>query len=143
VTPRPPGAVRGAGVLVAAQGLAALVVAAVLVLRALGGADQHLVNGYGTAIWFGLIGGSVAAAGWALLAGRRWGRGVAVFTQLLLLPVAWYLAVGSHWPAFGIPVAVLALAALALLFSPAALGWAARDVQRGQASSANSGPDTR
>ena len=43
------------------------------------------------------------AAGCALVTGKRWGRGLAVFTQLLLLPVAWYLAVGSHRPAFGIP----------------------------------------
>jgi hypothetical protein len=136
-----PASVRVAGLIVAFQGAAGLVVAAILVLRGFGGADQHVVNGFGTAIWFVLVGGAVLAAGSALIAGKRWGRGLAVFTQLLLLPVAWYLAVGSHRPAVGIPVAVVAVGVLALLFSPAAVRWAAD--QRGAASSANSGPNTR
>nr|WP_238600875.1 hypothetical protein [Mycobacterium celatum] len=137
-----PASVRGAGLIVALQGAAALVVAAVLVLRGLGGADQRVVNGFGTAVWFALIGGGVLAAGGALLVGRRWGRGPAVFAELLLLPVAWYVAVGSHRPLAGIPVGIVSLAALALLFSPPALRWISGD-QRGPASSASSGPDTR
>jgi len=66
-----------------------------------------------------------------------------VFTQLLLLPIAWYLAVGSHQPAFGIPLGIVALTVLILLFSPAAVRWAAGGDQRGPASSASSGPDSR
>ncbi|MGH3551434.1 MAG: hypothetical protein ACRDT5_02340, partial [Mycobacterium sp.] len=85
-----PASVRGAGLIVAAQGAAALVVAAVLLIRGLGGADQRVANGFGTAVWFVLVGGALLAAGWALLIGRRWGRGPAVFAELLLLPVAWY-----------------------------------------------------
>ena len=134
---------RGAGVIVAVQGLAALVVAAVLVVRGIAGADQRVVNGLGTAIWFVLVGGVVIAAGRALVVGKRWGRGLAVVTELLLLPVAWYLAVGSHLPAFGIPLGVVALATLVLLFSPAALRWAAGGDQGGPASSASRGPDSR
>ena len=134
---------RGAGLIVAVQGAAALVVAAVLVVRGLAGADQHVVNGLGTAVWFVLVGGAVLAAGCALVVGKRWGRGLAVFAQLLLLPVAWYLAVGSHQPAFGIPVGIVALTVLVLLFSPAAVRWAAGGDQRGPASSANCGPDSR
>jgi len=134
--------VRGAGLLVALQGVAALVMAAVLVVRGIAGADQRVVNGLGTAVWFVLVGGVVLAAGRALLVGKRWGRGLAVVTQLLLLPVAWYLAVGSHQPAFGIPVGILALTVLVLLFTPAAVRWAAGD-QGGPASSANREPDSR
>ncbi len=78
------------------------------------------LNNYGTAAWFAIIGGGVLAAGWALWTGRRWGRGVAVFAQLLLLPVAWYVAVGSHQWLYGIPVGVVALVTLVLLFSPSA-----------------------
>ena len=121
-----PASVRGAGLIVAVQGAAALVVAAVLLIRALSGADQHVVSGFGTAGWFALVGGAVLGAGWALLAGRRWGRGLAVFAELLLLPVAWYLAVGSHRALVGIPVGVIALTVLALLFSPPAVRWVAR-----------------
>lgn len=117
--------------------------AVVLVVRAIAGADQRVVNGLGTALWFLVIGGVVLAAGRALVVGRRWGRGLAVFTQLLLLPVAWYLAVGSHRPAFGIPLAVVALTALLLLFSPAALRWVTGGDQRGPASLDSSGPDSR
>ncbi len=123
MTARPPASVRGAGLIVAVQGAAGLIVAAVLLFRAFGGADQRVVNGFGTAVWFTLAGGAVLAAGWALLVGRRWGRGLAVFAELLLLPVAWYLAVGSHRVLLGIPVGVMALTGLALLFSPAALRW--------------------
>jgi hypothetical protein len=117
--------VRGAGLIVALQGVSGLVAAAILLIRAIGGTDQRVANGFGTAGWFALAGGAVLAAGWALLVGRRWGRGLAVFAELLLLPVAWYLAVGSHRALIGIPVAAIALAALALLFSPAALRWVA------------------
>lgn len=143
--PPAPGSVRAAGVIVVVQGVAALVVAAVLVVRGLAGADQRLVNGLGTAAWFVVVGGVVLAAGRALLLGKRWGRGLAVFTQLLLLPVAWYLAVGSHQPGFGIPAGVVALAALVLLFSPGALRWAAggQGGAGGPARSVNRGPDTR
>ena len=138
-----PASVHGAGLIVAVQGVAALVVAVVLLVRALGGADQRVVSGFGTAGWFALVAGAVLAAGCALLAGRRWGRGLAVFAELLLLPVAYYLTVGSHRAPIGIPVAVMALAVLALLFSPAAIRWAAGADQPGAASSAKPGPDRR
>jgi hypothetical protein len=138
-----PAAVRGAGFVVVVQGAAALVMAAVLVVRAIAGADQRAVNGLGTAVWFVLVGGVVLAGGRALVLGKRWGRGVGVFTQLLLLPVAWYLAVGSHQPAFGIPLGIVALTVLVLLFSPAAVRWAAGGDQGRRASSANDGPDSR
>ena len=141
--PAAPLAVRGAGWIVVLQGVAALVVAAVLLVRGLAGADQRVVNGLGTAVWFAVVGGGVLAAGYALVAGKRWGRGLGVFTQLLLLPVAWYLAVGSHQSVFGIPLAIVALTVLVLLFSPAAVRWAAGGDQRGPASSASSGPDSR
>ena len=140
MTGRPPAAVRQAGALVALEGAAALVVAMVLVVRGVVGADQHIVSGFGTAAWFVIVGGGVLAAGWALWTGRRWGRGLAVFAQLLLLPVAWYIAVGSHQWLYGIPLAVVAVATLVLLFSPSALQWAAG---QGTASADNSGPDTR
>ncbi|CAJ1501610.1 hypothetical protein MU0083_002726 [[Mycobacterium] kokjensenii] len=122
----PPRAVYGAGLIVAVQGAVAWVVAAILVLRALAGADQHSANGYATAGWFALLGAAVSAAGWALLRGRRFGRGIAVFANLILLPVAWYLGVGSHRWGYGVVVGAAALVVLLALFSPAALRWAAQ-----------------
>jgi hypothetical protein len=143
VNARAPSTVRAAGLIVAIQGVAALVMAAVLVVRGIAGADQRVVNGLGTAVWFVLVGAVVLAAGRALVLGKRWGRGVGVFTQLLLLPVAWYLAVGSHRPAFGVPVGIVGLAVLVLLFSPAAVRWAAGGSQGRPASPASDGPDSR
>ncbi|MBU8809888.1 hypothetical protein [Mycolicibacterium goodii] len=118
---QPPG-VRYAGFLTAAEGVAALVVAVVLLVRAIGGADQHIVNGWGTAVWFILIGGGVVAGGWALITGRRWGRGIAVITNLLLLPVAWYI-ITSHHVVYGVLLGLLALGTLVLLFTPSAVEW--------------------
>jgi hypothetical protein len=127
-------------VIVGLEGVAALAVAVILVIRGLAGADQRVVNGFGTAIWFVVVGGAVLAAGLALWTGRRWGRGLAVFAQLVLLPIAWYLGVGSHRPVFGIPVAVIALGTLVLLFSPPALRWVSGYEP---ASSDSADPDTR
>ncbi|MGB6147669.1 MAG: hypothetical protein WBG75_08635, partial [Mycolicibacter algericus] len=106
----PPRAVLAAGLIVAVQGVASLVVAVVLVWRAVAGADQRMASGYGTAAWFALMGAAVLAAGWALLRGRRIGRGVAVFANLSLLPVAWYMGVGSHRWAYGAVVGIAAAA---------------------------------
>lgn len=107
------------------QGAIGVVLAVVLLIRGLGGADQRVVNGFGTAAWFAVVGAAVLAAGGAMLVGKRWGRGLAVFAQLLLLPVAWYLAVGSHRVLVGVAVGVIALTVLALLFSPGAVRWVA------------------
>lgn len=136
-----PATVRQAGVVVALEGAAAVIVAAVLVVRHLGGSDDPPgFSGYGTAGWFVVMGSAVLAAGWALWTGRRWGRGIAVFAQLLLLPVAWYMAVGSQQWLYGAPIAIVAVLALVLLFSPSTLQWLSA---QGPARADNSGPDTR
>lgn len=127
-----PAVVRYAGYLVAVEGVAGLVVAAVYLVHALTGTNQDVVRGpslggfgYGTAAWFAIIGGAVLVAGCALITGRRWGRGVAVFANLLLLGVAWYIH-GSDQPLYAALVAVVALVVLGLLFSPAAVQWVIR-----------------
>jgi hypothetical protein len=139
----PPATVRQAGVVVAAEGAALLVVAVVLVVRHLAGTtDPVWLSGYGTAGWFAIMGSAVLTAGWALWTGRRWGRGIAVFANLLLLPVAYYMTIGSGQWGYGVPVALVALAALVLLFSRSTLEWVAQ-YGPDDASADNSGPDTR
>lgn len=144
-----PATVRAAAVLVGLQGAAGLIAAAAFVVRGLSGADRQIVNGFGNAAWFGILGAIVTAAAWALWTGRRWGRGIAVFTQLLILPVTWYVGVGSHRWIYGVPIAAVALAALVLLFSPATLRWLSYSAPSGSADSSdpasadNSDPDTR
>ena len=138
-----PATVRRAAILVALEGAAGLVMAVDYVVSGFGGADEAGLNKFGTAGWFAIIGGGVLAAAWALWSGRRWGRGVAVFAQLLLLPVAWYLAVGSQQWMFGIPVGLLAIGTLVLLFSPSTVRWLEGQEDSDPASADNSGPDTR
>jgi glucose dehydrogenase len=138
-----PATVRYAAILVGVEGLAAAVMTVVLAIRGFAGGDAKVA--LGTAGWFAVIGAAVLAAAWALWNGRRWGRGIAVFAQLLLLPVTWYIAVGSHQWRYGGPIAIVALAALALLFSPSALQWlSAQDSgANSEANADNSEPDTR
>ncbi|CAJ1584727.1 hypothetical protein [[Mycobacterium] wendilense] len=121
-----PPAVRYAGFIVVAEGIVALVTAVVLAVLASGGTDKHAdgFNAYGTAAWFTIMGLGVLAGGWALVTDRRWGRGIAVFVNLLLLPVAWYVF-SSHQVVYGVLVAAVAVTVLGLLFSPTALQWAA------------------
>ena len=127
-----PATVRQAAALVALEGVAGLVAAVAFVVRGLGGADQSTVSGFGNAAWFAIIGGCDSRRRVGAVDRRRWGRGVAVFAQLLLLPVAWYMAVGSHQWLYGIPVAAVALVTLGLLFSPSALQWlGAQDLGEG------------
>lgn len=136
--------VRRAAVLVGLQGAAGVVAAVVFVIRGLAGADRHIVDGFGNAAWFGLLGGSVLAAGWALWTGRRWGRGLAVFAQMLILPATWYAGVGSHRWGYAVPVAAVSVAVLVLLFSPQTLKWlAGQGDSDSDANADNSGPDTR
>jgi hypothetical protein len=136
-----PANVRRAAVLVGLEGLAGLVAAVVFVVRGLRGADQNIVNGFGNAAWFGLLGVGVLAAAWALWTGRRWGRGIAIYTQMLLLPISWYVGVGSHQWLYAVPIAALTVAILVLLFSRETVNWLSGD--QDSASADSSGPDTR
>ena len=139
-----PATVRRAAVLVALEGAAGVVAAVIYMVSGFGGGNQPGMNKFGTAAWFAIFGGAVLAAGLALWTGRRWGRGVAVFAQLLLLPVAWYLGVGSQQWIYGIGVGIVALVTLVLLFSPSAVQWLSSAQDSGSDASAdNSGPDTR
>ncbi|MEU8898386.1 hypothetical protein [Nocardia sp. NPDC048505] len=118
-----PGTVRGAGALVALEGAVAVTVAIVLIVRGLLGHDQTATSGYGTAAWFGILGGAVLAAGLGLLTGHRWGRAIAVIAQILMLPVSWSLLTDSHQPVYGTLLGLVALASLGLLFAPPSNRW--------------------
>ena len=82
------------------------------------GTDEPGMNKFGTAGWFAVMGSAVLAAGWALWTGRQWGRGLAVFAQLILLAVAWYMRYGSGQWLAGVPVAVVVLAVLGPAVQP-------------------------
>ncbi|MDM7487350.1 MULTISPECIES: hypothetical protein [Rhodococcus] len=123
-----PSTVRAAGGLVVLEGVIAIGFAVVSVVRALtGGHDQTVGNGYGLALWLGILFGAVLAAGIALLRGKRWGRAVAIVAQLLLLPVVWSLLTDSHQVLLGILLALIVVPALVLLFAPPTTRWLAQD----------------
>ena len=135
-----PRALRVAGVIAALEGTLGLVMAVVLVVREAGGHHEAAISGYGTAAWFAVMGGAVAAAGWALWNGRRWGRGIAVFANLLLLGVAWYVFTSGQLR-YAVAVGLVAIAVLGQLFSPAVLGWLGQPDSAANAD--KRGPDTR
>lgn len=120
-----PTPVRLAGWIAAAQGLVGVGVAVVLVIRAIGGHREEsvVISGYGTAVWFAILGGGLLAAGLGLLRGRRWGRGLVVIVELLLLFVAWYVGVGSRQYLAGIALALVCGFALVSLFRREAIEW--------------------
>ncbi|MFT3717082.1 MAG: hypothetical protein QM774_14375 [Gordonia sp. (in: high G+C Gram-positive bacteria)] len=121
-TPVPP-LLRGAGALVGVEGVAGLVVAVIYVIRGIGGHHESYINSYGSAAWFAVCGAALLAAGSALSRGRRWGRGVGVFAQLMLGVVAWTLLTGSHQPVWGTLLAVVVVLALVLMFAPQSTNW--------------------
>lgn len=99
--------------------------AVLLFIRAVGGHSEEtvVISGYGTAVWFAILGGGLLAAGVGLLRGNRWGRGLVVITELLLLFVAWYAAVGSGRVLAGVALAVVCVVALVSLFRRESVEW--------------------
>lgn len=143
VTQRPPTTVRAAGAVTALEGAIAVIVAVVLAIREAAGHQEAFISGYGTAAWFGIIGGGVLIGGIALLTGRRWGRAIAVVAQILLLPVAYALLTDSNQPWFGVPLAIAALAVLVLIFSPASTRWLVGEYSADDTSAPESKPRRR
>ncbi|MDH6629485.1 peptidoglycan/LPS O-acetylase OafA/YrhL [Streptomyces sp. LBL] len=115
-----PGRLTAAAALAALEGLALVVGGAWMLVEGLAGAPddrQSAVTGGITLILLALL-PLLAARG--LLGRRSWSRGPAVITQIMALPVAYNLlqADSVAIPA-GIALAVVAIAALVLLVSPA------------------------
>ncbi|MCH9732188.1 MAG: hypothetical protein K0U84_21355 [Actinomycetia bacterium] len=117
-----PRSARVAGAITTVEGALAIAMAIALIVRELGGHHEAAISGYGTAAWFAIMGSAVLAAGVALWTGRRWGRGIAVFANLLLLGVSWYVF-SSGQLRLAVLVGVVSVVVLALLFSPSVLHW--------------------
>lgn len=111
--------VRAAGVLVGLQGVAGVVVAAIVLLTGFTGAAPTLA----TAVWFAGFGALLVAVGMSLLRGARGARSPAIVAQILLLGVSWYAAGPSSQPEYGVPGAIFCVVVLGLLFCPPAVRW--------------------
>lgn len=116
-----PGTVKAAGLLVGIEGLAGVAFAVVLLV---GGSTLPGGNLVAEAGYFVVLFGGVLACGIGLFLGKRWARGPATVIQLLLLGVAWYAAGPSGQPLYGVPAAVVCVAALVLLFRAPSRVWA-------------------
>jgi hypothetical protein len=116
--------VRGAGVIVGLQGLAGVVFAVAVLVRAFGGGSTPGNNLFGEAAYFAVLGAGVLACGIGLVLGKTWARTPSVVVEILLLGVAWYAIGPSARPGLGIPVAALGVLVLVLLFTARSRAWA-------------------
>lgn len=99
-----------------------VVLTLVAVVRGLSGAAPASVAS-GTALWFAVCSVALLVLGVGLVRGRQWARSPAVVGQLLLLGVAWYAAVPSSQPEYGLPAAGVCVLILVLLFSTSTARW--------------------
>lgn len=125
-----PGTVRAAGVIVALEGIAALVLGAVELVRGITGSADTTIGAYGIAFWTLPIGAAVLAGGIALLRGKRWGRTLGVLTNLLLGCAGISGAVSQGRPEIGVPIIVVAVVVLGLMFSPPTVAWLEGEYRR-------------
>ena len=116
---RPPRPVLLAASVIAVEGLAGIV----------GGIVGVVAGGLATLDVWGfvvLLGLGFGGAGVALVRGVRGARGPAVVSQLLLLGVAFYAAVPSGQPGWGVPLALLAAGVLMGLLGREGREWVDR-----------------
>lgn len=113
-----------------------MLAAIVLIVRAVGGHREEtvVISGYATAVWFVILGGGLLAAGLGLLQGKRWGRGLVLIAELLILVAVGSSIFGATGAALfgevGVPIfvgaiilAVASAVALASLLRREAVEW--------------------
>jgi len=128
-----PSTLVAACVIALVEGVAGVGYGIFLIVRELMGAEDFSIVsdnatraglvGVGTAIMFLIFFGSLLAAGINLLRGGRWGRGLIVFINFLLLGCAYY-AFTAGMVAWIIILAGASIATLILSFHPRTLRWA-------------------
>ncbi|MBD8029259.1 hypothetical protein H9627_02780 [Corynebacterium sp. Sa1YVA5] len=87
-------------------------------------AEANTWVGFGTAVFFIIIFGTVFAGALSMMSGRRWGRGPIIMLNIIFFPVAYYMfSEGRYlWAAI---VALSAAACLAMLFNARSVHWMA------------------
>lgn len=121
-----PPSVRWAGWLGLVEGLVGVVIGVLMVVRDIRGVEDEgaVISGWGTGLWFLVFGGIVAAAGWFLSRGRRWGRGPVVMLNMIFILVAVFMF-SSGRPELAVPTALVGIFAFGCLFHKDAVDWAA------------------
>lgn len=125
--PPAPENVRVAGGLVAVQGVAGVVVAVVLLVRALGGDPAGSAAGLAEAAVFAILGAAVAGIGYGLVRGAHGARTPAIVIQLLLFPVIYSLLGPSRQLLWGVVCGLLVLLTFLLLISEQSRRWSMGD----------------
>jgi hypothetical protein len=106
-----------AAVIVAVEGLIALGLGVFVAVETLAGTPGDMTTALAEAVFGLLVGAGLLWVAWGgLFKMVRWGRSPAVLAQIFLLPVGWTLT--SEQPQLGIPLIVIAVAALAALLAP-------------------------
>lgn len=124
-----PRQVRVAGLLVAAEALAAIGFAGVLLFSGLTGGER-IADVVAQGVLFLLFGAGMAAVAVGLLVGRRWARAPGLVIQFLLLPVVYSLIGPSRQVVVGLAAGVLVVVTLVLLLSQQAKHWAMESFDR-------------
>ena len=119
----PPKPVLAAGVVSVVLGLIAAGFGGAVAVAAAMGRSFPGLSSPATAIAFLAFGGVFGLAGWSLVKGKAWGRGVVVIFCLILLPIAYGTIEDSQQPLIGYPLGFAALVGLVCLFTPSALRW--------------------
>ncbi|GAA1473583.1 hypothetical protein P4N68_08280 [Corynebacterium felinum] len=131
---RPPAPLLWAALIAGIQSVIGLGYATLLIIReAAGYRDPSIVYesdhantfvGYGTAIFFIIIFGTVLVGAIFMAKAKRWGRGPVIMLEILLLLISYYMFSAGQ-VAMGLATALSAILALGMLFSPRAVAWAA------------------
>lgn len=116
-----PGTVKASGGLIALEGVVAIVIGVVELIRGLG--MEHGRGAYGLAFWMLPVGAVLVAAGVGLVRGKRWGRAVAVLMSVMLVGAGASAVFSQGQPAVGVPILALGVVVLGLLFAPATVAW--------------------
>jgi hypothetical protein len=121
-----PRTVRVAGALVAVEGLAGLVFAVAVFVRALDVSGDR-GNLFGEAGFFLVMAAAIVGVAVGLILGRRWSRTPSVVLQILLTAVAWYAIGPTKLVVPAIVTVAVCVATVVLLFTAPARAWAVED----------------
>ncbi len=129
-----PNTVRWGGIIGIVQSCIGILYAGILIFRELTGRhdasivyeaeDANTWVGFGTAVFFIIVFGTVLAGGINMIRGRKWGRGPIVMLNIILLPIAYTIFTAGQ-PVWAVLVGLSAIACLAMLFHARSVHWAA------------------
>ncbi|KRF15329.1 hypothetical protein ASG90_11485 [Nocardioides sp. Soil797] len=88
----------------------------------------RLTMGLTTALFFAAYGVFLAWASWSVRSGESWARSPIVFTQLMVLGLAWSFR-GGETTAVAIGLAVVAVIVLGGMLNPASMEYLSDDVE--------------